>query len=108
MMLLIISILLIGALKGVSDYLAHSRQERGWWGSSPSRKYKTGTLEPRFFLSTTTLVFLTDAWHFSNMLGRVALSVAVYSQGGLKAGVIAFCLPWLGFWMTYYPLKKRI
>lgn len=108
MTLLIISILLVGALKGVTDYLAHSRYEKGWWGNSPSRKYKLGTTIPKFMFSTTSLVFITDAWHFSNMLSRVALSIAVYSQGGIIPGIIAFCLPWVGFWMTYYPLKKRI
>ncbi len=41
-------------------------------------KWKKGTTDiPRFFLSSTALVFLTDAWHFFQMLWRLSFTFAI-------------------------------
>lgn len=54
----------------------------GFWGEdSDKRKYKPGTKEPAFFLSTTLLVAATDGYHLSQaaffLLISLSFSVAL-------------------------------
>ncbi len=76
-----------GYLKYVSDTLTHhfigsefeKKKDQQWWDLSLSwkNKYRNGKKEdgPRFFGSTTFLVFTTDAWHLYDMLYMTALQL---------------------------------
>lgn len=49
----------------------------GFWGEdSDKRKYKPGTKEPKFFLSTTLLVFLTDGYHAAQAVFFLLISLS--------------------------------
>lgn len=54
---------------------------RKWWNPSNSwkNKYKNGKKEdgPKFFGSTTFLVFLTDAWHFFQSIFLTSLQLSI-------------------------------
>ena len=74
----------------------HPMNTLGFWGEhSDERKYKPGTREPKFFLSTTWLVFLTDGYHFMQfwMFNFLSLSVTLFYGwnwwifGGVMIGV---------------------
>lgn len=76
--------------------LRWSKKPFGFWGEfSHVRKYKEDTHEPRFPLSTTLLVFLTDGYHFMQfwMFNFLALSLTFahgwnwYLFGGLMIGI---------------------
>lgn len=42
-----------------------------------TNKYKKNTREPKFFLSTTVLVFLTDFWHLCNFIFFTSIQLAI-------------------------------
>ena len=62
-------------------------------------KHKNGDRSqgPRFFLSTTSLVFLTDMWHLckSSMLLFLALSIVFYEP------MIVWYLDCLIYWISF-------
>lgn len=95
-----------GAAKGFADSLqfhfARLRFVPERWNPATSwrNKYQNGDpgQGPRFFLSTTALVFLTDPWHFCNTLGMfttraafiiIAISppIGLWPAAGLFAGL---------------------
>ena len=81
--------LLAGIGKAVSDSSAHgSARLIHWfpsWGGPTSwrNKYRNGepAQGPRFLLSTTALVFLTDLWHFANAATWACIDAAVVLAG---------------------------
>lgn len=100
---MIISLLLIlisSLAKSVSDAIAHGKDSvfpnNNWWDASESwkNKYKDRDPEkgPAFPLSTTLLVFVTDAWHFFNMIGSTAYCMipAVLLTNDLKEFLLIF------------------
>lgn len=59
----------------------------GFWGErSDVRKYKPGTHEPAFPLSTTLLVFVTDGYHFMQWLMKIFIALAF--------------VPFVGWWWS--------
>ena len=93
--------------------------ESGWWYDyahpqvSWKRKYKNGRKQdgPRFFLSTTFFVFLTDAWHFSQAMWRrffigvvlvygVTLALKYWEGGEIGPVLGMFQIRWIDapFW----------
>ena len=83
--LLIGLLLLAGVGKALADADAHgSPLLRRWfprWSGPDSwqfkyRAYYRDPATPRFWGSTTVLVFLTDLWHFANFVTGVALDAA--------------------------------
>lgn len=83
---LLIALLLLAAIgKAVADADAHgSPRLMRWfprWSGPDSWKFKykdgSSTAGPRFWGSTTGLVFLTDLWHFSNFVTWAAVDAAV-------------------------------
>jgi len=73
--IIIILLLILSAISKVfKDWIHHEKvtQWGDWWDPEKSWKfkYKNGNKEEgeKFFLSTTALVFLTDGWHFFQML----------------------------------------
>lgn len=49
----------------------------GFWGEdSDKRKYKPGTKEPAFFLSTSLLIFLTDGYHAAQAVFFLLISLS--------------------------------
>ena len=94
--------ILVG-IAGVANVLADlSAEGKIPWGDpyywhkdlSSVRKYKDGTLEPRFFGSTTFLVFVTDAWHTFTFIRSSCLKagICILLTGNWKEGVIFFLL----------------
>lgn len=128
-LLLIVSGLLFligGMANGIMDTLQfhHSISIFHDWGSwwdpsiSWSFKYYNGdpNLGPKFFLSTTLLVFVTDAWHFfqfvylwSFTIGATLLVYAFDSEEGQELPIwffvlLAFIIRLLGgvgFYLSY-------
>ena len=85
-LLLVILLTLAGAAKAVADALAHGSEKLRALGpffdnaTSWQRKYRDyygGDKRPRFFGSTTFLVFLTDGWHFFNALSGACTDAAL-------------------------------
>ncbi len=79
--LVIILTILKGVVEAIKDKISFHYYESifytyndSFWDPEISwrRKYKNGIPEdgPRFFLSTTTLVFLTDGWHLMKWLNN--------------------------------------
>ena len=84
--LLVGLLLLAGAGKAISDSLAHGSARLAalgpWFDNATSwqRKYRDyygGDKRPRFWGSTTFLVFLTDGWHFFNALSGACTDAAL-------------------------------
>jgi len=81
-------IILSAISEAIMDKLQHSFNEsvfrdlnENWWDPTFSwrNKYKCSSpyMGPKFFLSTTALVFLTDAWHLFKALRTFFLWTAV-------------------------------
>jgi hypothetical protein len=62
--------------------------------NSWKNKYKQRDPEqgPRFFLSTTALVFLTDFWHLSQFLWRISMTLAIVFYGPHFGPIIDFLI----------------
>ena len=76
-------------------------------------KYKDGTLEPKFFLSTTVFVWITDFWHFMKfiMLKLLFLSIVLYSPAGASLEpvwypVFDFLVMWASFGATHEVVRR--
>lgn len=91
--MIILAVLTIGAIsKATMDILRFHFKESifsdlnvNWWNPRISwkNKYKNGSITiPRFFGSTTFLVWITDAWHLFQMimLNCFFLSIVLYSK----------------------------
>ena len=78
----------VSALTTIKDKL--SQWGLGWWKKSYSSNNKYKNLDPaqgeRFFLSTTLLVFLTDAWHLFGFLQELFMGIVIF--------MIAFNFSW--------------
>lgn len=125
MVALIILYMLVGVVNAVMDTLRDKFKEsvfsswnENFWNPLKSWKNKWKNGDPaqgeRFPLSSTALVFLTDAWHLSKWLMFTFIEIAI---------CIVSCLPWylipvgvivlktvrgIGFNPFYdYILKKR-
>jgi hypothetical protein len=115
MVLIIVAILLIvlGAIaKSIMDIIAHkfrmsifndkSRFKENFWNPKHSWKnkwtynHKEKTLRERFPLSSTVLVFTTDAWHFFQALSYNPLAIALYLLGIL----VGMCNPSLTIYVV--------
>ena len=92
------------------------RKYKGKWiANGIGREWKIDhALIPRFYGSTTFLVWLTDGWHLMDMLNTVFLilgtSVATYCIIFLTAwywGFAFFALPFLSFHLAYQYLRYR-
>ena len=129
-LLIIVGALLLGSAlcKSVQDSIAHhnSQKRRGvWWVHEQSWKWKYATTvvdtgvgrttfvqidTPKFFGSTTWLVWTTDAWHCFGMLNMSAwqaalcllLPLAWYYQ------VLAFVLIKVGYGGGFELLYRRL
>lgn len=91
-MIYILIILLISfkaICKAISDTLLFHYSDSifyhhhdSFWDTNISwrRKYKNGIPEsgPKFFLSTTVLVFLTDGWHLVNWINNRFTDILLY------------------------------
>lgn len=122
-----ILIFLAGFCEGIMDLLQFhfhesvfsQRPKRLYWDPSVSwkNKYQNGdpAQGPRFFLSTTWLVSLTDAWHtfklFRNVLIFTSLPIAgICAQSAIQLLLIAIVCRTLyggGFWLSYYKILKK-
>jgi hypothetical protein len=82
-------LILTGICKAVSDKLQFHFHEsvfrnlnQMWWNPELSwqNKWEQGDPKfgPRFWLSTTVLVFVTDAWHFFNWLRNRCLDISYF------------------------------
>ena len=129
-LLLIVGVLVImaSACKGVCDSLqfhygtsfAADFDNRQWWDPAVSwrNKYELGEKQygERFPGSATVFVFLTDAWHFFQMLEARLQDAAIATLLLLPAALTSrrkvwvlgavfmvglFCLRALGFHLTY-------
>lgn len=77
----------LGITKGIQDKLQFHfhksifRNLGSWWNPEQSwrNKWKNGDKKQgeRFFLSSTLLVSLTDAWHFFGLLRNFCIFVAI-------------------------------
>jgi hypothetical protein len=88
-MLTLILIILSGLSKAVTDKLQFHYSEsifsrfdnQQWWNPAISwkNKWKNGDSKygERFFLSSTILVFVTDAWHFFQAIKHVFYFTAI-------------------------------
>ena len=87
--LLVVLCLLAGVGKAVADAQSHGSPRLmhwfpSWAGATSWRlKYRNNdpAQGPRFFLSTTLLVFATDLWHFSNAFTWACIDAAVLLAG---------------------------
>ena len=85
-----------------------------WWfrWSGPSswhNKWKNGIRSegPRFFLSSTALVFLTDGWHFFQFLWGTCFVLAIVFYEPI--GIFIHWLPsWLPIWVTDFIILKSV
>lgn len=96
-MISIIFIVLAGICKAIKDTLnfhfyssVFEKCNHKFWNTEISwkNKYKDGEIGvPKFFGSTTFLVFLTDAWHLFDFLQTIfsIVAIVVYSK-------IVFCI----------------
>ena len=117
-------LVLAAGCKGVQDSIAHhnSQKWRGiWWDTTLSWRWKyvdqsasgLQSLKPRFFGSTTFLVWTTDAWHCFGMLNMSAWQTALclllpypwYGQLAAFVGIKVFY--GLFFEVTYRHLNKQ-
>jgi hypothetical protein len=108
-------LLLSAGCKGIQDSIAHhnSQARRGiWWDYANSWKWKyrcrivsagtdwetimPDTNTPRFFGSTTFLVWSTDAWHFFGMLNMSCWQVAI---------CLLLPFPWYGQLAVFAAIK---
>jgi hypothetical protein len=61
----------------------------------------------RFFLSSTALVFLTDGWHFFQMIWGTAFTLAIVFYQPI--GLLFTWLPtWLPIWIVDFVILKSI
>ena len=79
---------------------------------SYKNKYKDiKTLEPQFMGSTTMFVFVTDAWHFFQMLTYTSLFLGIVFYSPYVNPIIDFIIlrSYFGiiFSTTYYLLKRK-
>lgn len=110
--IVIVLLILAGCCNGIMDALQFHYMSTGlplgdyFWNPELSwmNKYKNGepSLGPRFFGSTTFLVFLTDAWHLFKFLFlafiRAAIVVLIVAQLKNKEwyfNVLRFVVLWL-------------
>ena len=123
--ILILLIVLSGISKAITDVSALntikdklSQWGLGWWKKSYSsnNKYKNSdpTQGERFFLSTTLLVILTDAWHLFGFLKELFINTVIFIIAwnySLKFGLTLFtCLYLLRpivFELVYRYLKTK-
>lgn len=90
--LFLLSLVFAGAFKQVSDMAREGKLAYGsWWDGTTSwlNKYSINPqynpyalngepkYKPKFFGSTTFLVFVTDAFHFFSMLTRLSWGLAI-------------------------------
>lgn len=88
-MIVFILTFIAGICNAIMDTIAHKGggilPKGSWWDMNQSwrNKWKNGDPEQgeAFFLSSTALVFLTDAWHFFQflMLTLFALAIALHT-----------------------------
>jgi len=74
------------------DSIFKNSDQYSFWGrDSWIRKYKHGNnaLGPKFFGSTTFLVWLTDGWHLVKFIWTLAVFVAIFFGKGITNH-----LPW--------------
>ena len=100
-MILLIAVIFIAIFSAIEDKLqyAHGRSifNRGgkdssfsFWGrNSWTRKYKHGNpqLGPKFFGSTTFLVWLTDGWHLVKAMYLVTIFIAMVLPSAFTEGM---------------------
>lgn len=111
---ILICVLFASISKAISDYLAHYKSGgTDWWGNSPSRKWKDPIERiEKFPLAATSLVWVTDAWHFFNTIRKMAWVGAILfaiNPTSIKQGfyitLLIYTVSWLGFNLTYKGLK---
>jgi len=115
----VLSLVIAGLAEGVMDHLQfHYTKPNQFWNPNLSwrNKYKDGEKVngPKFWLSTTILVSLTDGWHLMKSIRTYLLSLAVifmvawmniYWLYSVAAGV-AFMLIFKIFFTLIYNLLK--
>lgn len=84
----------------------------GWWDKNTSwkNKYKNGDPRkgPRFFGSTTFLVWLTDGWHLLQMLFLNTLFLGLIMVGSpFKSVFLSFIIIVIG-WKIIFEITYRI
>lgn len=114
---ILICVLIAGVSKAISDYLAHHKSEGdSWWGNSWKRKWKDPVNKiEKFPLSSTALVWVTDAWHFFNTLRNAAWVGAILFavkpetvKSGLWTALCIYVASWIGFNLVYESLKRYL
>lgn len=89
------------------------KNEKFWdWRLSWKNKWKNGSIlnGERFFLSSTWLVFLTDAWHLFKalMLAFVSLAIIFYKPIFGMLDVFLFCIIWgVVFEVSYNKILRK-
>ena len=87
-MILVLLVVIIAISQAIEDILQYKHHlsifsnagQYSFWGKdSWIRKYKYGNhaLGPKFFGSTTFLIWLTDGWHMVKMIWMVTVFVAI-------------------------------
>jgi len=114
---ILILVFIASISKAISDYLAHYRTGgMTWWGNSPGRKWAdpVNRIE-RFPLSSTSLVWVTDAWHFFNTVRKAAWVGAILFairpetvKSGFWTALCIYVVTWIGFNLVYEGLKKYL
>lgn len=108
MILALVSLVIAIGCYSVSQLQQHgklkwSKDDESFWGwSSDKRKYKPGTKEPKFFLSTTWLVFTTDGYHFAQFMAANFLSVAFTFALGFNWWLL------LGVWLLIHVIHATL
>ena len=81
-----------------------------WGGPGSHRnKWKNGNKAegPRFFLSSTALVFLTDGWHFFQMIWGTAFCLAIVFYQPIGS-LIQWLPVWLPVWVVDFVIFKSV
>lgn len=125
---MVLLLLILGALAGffnaIMDTLVHrydnsvfKAQNKFFWDPAFSwvNKYKVNSKKPKFFLSTTLLVWLTDAWHLFKTLYkncyRISLIVIILltqKEGveiALITATVAIIMEGISFNFFYWAFK---
>lgn len=114
---ILICVFIAGVSKAISDYVAHHKSDgNSWWGNSWKRKWKDPINKiEKFPLSSTSLVWTTDAWHFFNTVQKAAWVGAILFaiqpetvKSGLWTTLCIYIATWIGFNFVYNGLKRYI
>ena len=108
---LLIFVVLSAVCKAVKDTLAFhygnsifSKLNPQYWDLSISwkNKYKEDLKTPKFWGSTTILVWLTDAWHLFDMLGVLCLFLAMIFAVCAYVTIVAIIFYIIAMFVVYF------